>query len=281
MVNRNSYKIHILCGLPGSGKTTFVKGKRHVIDFDTINKNLREAKPELSGAERLLIALKGTVYYKTTISSEHYYDGLFTNQSQYEILVEYIEKNFKNRDIIFHFWKENREACLWNDRGRRELSSAATIKNCLLEKPDIKALSKIHQRTFLVEHEVIMKSKKDLWLDEVVWEGSEYWSGRTNMDSDSWSLGGTWGSCWDDTLHSCSPDEPLASFKEFDDLMIRICPNIGFMQYKVIYNNSVSMRTSSDHDYYGGSTSDCRYTCDLNYLYDEMVKLGLIPEEYI
>ena len=86
--------------------------------------------------------------------------------------------------------------------------------------------------------------------------------------SNTWSLGGTYGSCWDDQLHSISAEPQPASFVEFDNLIEKIDPNIGFLKYKKIYNNCVEISTYRDHDYYGGSTENAQFKCDLKKLYN-------------
>jgi hypothetical protein len=99
------------------------------------------------------------------------------------------------------------------------------------------------------------------------------------MKSDTWCLGGTTGSCWGPEKHTVSASTPPTSFKEFDDVLERVCPNITFLQYKRIYNHSVLSDTEHHSDYYGGSVEYGFYVCDLPKLYEMLVEMKLIKKE--
>jgi hypothetical protein len=51
---------------------------------------------------------------------------------------------------------------------------------------------------------------------------------------------------------------------------------ITFLQYKKIYNNCVTTDTSSESDYYGGSTSSAFYQYEVEKLYNELSDLNLV-----
>lgn len=83
---------------------------------------------------------------------------------------------------------------------------------------------------------------------------------------ESYCLGGTYGTCWNDNIGTISPDTPPSSFKKFDDFIALIDKNIPFMEYKKLSNLFTENKTYCDSDYYGGSTT---YACS----YFDMSKL--------
>ena len=106
-------------------------------------------------------------------------------------------------------------------------------------------------------------------------KGSLY--NENELRSDTWCLGGSWGDCWGNT-GMVSADEQPTEFKEFDDLLMEVCPNITLLQYKKLYNSLVSIESGCENDYYGGSTENAYYKCNLKDLYNMMIEMGLINE---
>ena len=67
-----------------------------------------------------------------------------------------------------------------------------------------------------------------------------------------WSMGGTYGSCWDDIQRQVSGDiEP--EFTEIDEVLEKLCPNITFLQYKLLMGKLLNVDETNEGDYYGGS----------------------------
>ena len=60
-------------------------------------------------------------------------DGLFLTQKDVEwVLSVYLDnpkffENFKVEKIIIDYWTPDKQACLWNDRGRRSIDSKKSI----------------------------------------------------------------------------------------------------------------------------------------------------------
>lgn len=69
-----------------------------------------------------------------------------------------------------------------------------------------------------------------------------------------WSLGGTAGNCWDDSLSEIESDsEP--EFTVLDEILEEFWPDIKYLQYKKLIKNICESGTKSDGDYYGGNTT--------------------------
>lgn len=67
----------------------------------------------------------------------------------------------------------------------------------------------------------------------------------------SWSMGGTSGSCWDDTIITVSGDtEP--NFIEIDLILDYYCPDISYVKYKIMHNKLINNDQGREGDYYGG-----------------------------
>ena len=59
---------------------------------------------------------------------------------------------------------------------------------------------------------------------------------------------------------------------------MEVCPNITLLQYKKLYNSLVSIESGCENDYYGGSTKNAYYKCNLKDLYNMLIEMGLINE---
>jgi hypothetical protein len=128
--------VKVMCGLPASGKTTFAKNiysKENIYDVYCDFDRKMKFKESFKGTDdeyfRYLLNGIDDTYLETIIL-----DGLFVNNRQYEIIVN---RFAKRADIEFHFWKENRAICLYNDLNRREENSEITIKHLPLEEPNL------------------------------------------------------------------------------------------------------------------------------------------------
>ena len=275
-------EINILMGLPGSGKSTWrIKNEpKHEYccicssfccdDYmwnDNYEYNYGRYKtiPEI---------VKHNLFINNN-SEFICIDGLFTTNSQIQEVIDVVHTclpKFRNDEdfvIVIHHWKEDREACLFNDKYRRELSSETSIKNLPLEDPKDYKFDSI-LKIKIVYHDVVRKT---------VYEGIfEPLSAFNKFDgiltSNSWTTGGTWGNCWGDK-GECEP-EPQPEFEEFDRLIERVAPNITFMKYKRLYNECVTVETDYEYDYYGGCCNKAYYKCDLRKLYDMMEEMNLI-----
>lgn len=286
-------ELHVLVGLPGSGKTTFAsqysdrvrdsygfsyvnsKAKKFadIIDYDAIYKKVGfNDKLQINKDKILKMALPRLKYDIMIL------DGLFVTQEDVEwVLSVYLDnpkftENFTVEKIIVDSWIPDKEACLWNDRGRRNIGAAFSIKIMEQEKIDVKQIEKrFGIKTKLELHSIARKPDYRIFVEENDIKSvhdSKY------LDSSTWSLGGeAWG--WDGGKHTISPDEPC-NFDEFDELIEKICPTITFLQYKKLYKNCVRMEERDNSDYYS-STREAYWRCDLKELWDMLDEMGLNP----
>jgi hypothetical protein len=181
-----------------------------------------------------------------------------------------IKDGISNRiHFVIHFWKENRELCLYNDKGRRrEKSSEISIRNLPLEYPIVNNPEIDYE---IIEHDVIAAPSLNIYFNK-------YKDSQKNdfvLTSESWSAGGSWGNCWGGS-GTISPDPVPQSFKEFDEMLEKLCPDISFMTYKKLYNETVTIEERSENDYYGGTEYRHNYKCDLEKLHKLMVELNII-----
>ena len=275
-------QLHILMGLPGSGKTTFAEEKLHenrnrtyIINGDNAYKTVTSSyvyqnKDKHNSLLYLLQnELKSAIQNKFDII---YLDGLFlTNQNILDVLKYFSDTCQMN--VTIHYWRPDRETCLKNDGGRREVSSALTIMNAKIEKPSIEWLQENTDHDAVVsikvkEHNVSLKPD---WM--------RYLRPFTNVESNtlvgsSWSEGGTCGSCYDDNLSYVEAEEPC-EFEEFDSLLSEICPTLTFIQYKKLCKICTKTCARSHYDYYGGMTTERYWVCDLQKMYEALVEMGV------
>lgn len=310
MLGGTILNVEILVGLPGSGKSFYAKKRldnyaayhqdkffgakvikqRQVyglnLDFDKYKDNYPGLKKVINFEGRFNEIF---VFHPESLVV---CDGLFlTNNAQENLVKEWVDlfnkeggkDNDNKLNIKFVYFKENREGCLSNDSYReKERRADITIKHSPLEKPDITVLKENFNQeniNFEVEEKEVYVMNKYEGLFKPL--RNEYWSkklGKDIMTSERWSTGGTWGDCWGNE-GTIGPDKAPDSFKEFDGLLEKYCPEVTFLKYKNIYSKCVTVEEDREHDYYGGTEYFNLYCCDLEKLYEMLTELGYIKED--
>lgn len=98
-----------------------------------------------------------------------------------------------------------------------------------------------------------------------------------------WMTGGiNGGSCWDDgerNLYSME-GEPEPTFSALDTILDQLCPNITYLQYRKLINDTspslVEYDSYTQNEYYGNSTTYGYKKVVLRRLWDRLNELGLI-----
>jgi len=272
-VSKTQKKITLLWGLPGSGKTTYAgeacpprTRESYVVDVDSMMRHYKGSK--------LVDAVGSEVLQRCHYFNHIIVDGLITLNAQATDVMMGIQTHPYNKyELIFEivWWGEDRESCKWNDRGRRKLDSAITIDNAPFEVPSQELALAFN----IPESRIVRKKveRKPAWK---VWAQEHGFGKEEKMKGSGWSLGGTSGSCWSDEKSHVSAEPQPASFKEFDELLTEICPNISFLAYKKLYNETVTTETSGEGDYYGGYVEHACYVCDVKKLYDMLVEMNVV-----
>lgn len=260
-------KILILMGLPASGKTSWTNNT--YLEYDgSLHLDVDEISNKTNNLDFGDILKNYCEIYEIIIL-----DGLFLMTNDIIKVISQIASKITIENITFeiHCWSENREQCLINDKQRRNIDSSITIKNAVIEYPDIKKIKQIFNnlKIQVKEHEVYNKPDWEVFAEEnnIILNDESFYS-------DSWCLGGSWRNCWGDSGQVNS--EPQPEFVELDSLLTKLCPNISFLQYKNIYNRCASIDEYGDSDYYGGSTSHARFVCHFPTLYRVLIENNLI-----
>jgi hypothetical protein len=293
MATKTLKTLHITMGLPGAGKTSwateFVKSKggsgpygrnpnAYHLEHDA-NRYSRDIDSILSDVKKYHSTYDDLIIDTLVISSA----GIKT------ILTKMKPSNYDQ--IIIHFWEPDVEACIINDHARRELSAELTIRNAVLEKPNLVNI-KNHLNyalngpmkhsapayrsipILLEEHKTYRKEDWKIFWDEVKDQNDYGYSTNPEaVTSDRWSEGGSWADCWGGG--GDIGEEDPCEFTEFKNIMNRACPGISEEQYQEVWNTCVDKDSDSDSDYYGGCAYYGFWSFKVKHLYETLVKLGL------
>lgn len=264
--------IHVLMGLPGSGKTYwaehYTRGKDFVknVNLDTAPKKYTSPATTLDKHIQIFSYSKS---YSMDYHNELILDGLFLTSTDVERILNIVEEQKELVDnIIVHYWNEDRAKCLNNDKDRRKTSSTITINNGEFIKPNISELNRKYlQNITLQEHIIIPKSEYEQFKND-------YNIKADILKSDTWSNGGVSGNCWDNSMDSFGGDSPL-EFTELDNLLEEIKPDITFLQYKEI-RSLADVDTNTEYGYYNSSESISNWEIDVKLLYDLLIDISIL-----
>ncbi len=281
-MSKKEKTVTLLYGLPGSGKSTYAKTvaddkaympKAASIDMDSIAKYIRKEYSSSNIPLKIANHLAQDAVMKLHHREHIIIDGLVTSNDSARRIFEAIkkegEKEFKiNFEIVW--WTPDREACAHNDQGRRRgTDSLNTIANLPFEEPSPQLIQEFN--VWVQRKEVVKKPQHKVWAVNNNLGDVDF------LESDTWSLGGTWRS-GDGTTGTSSPGDLPTSFTEFDKLLEEVCPLITFLQYKKVYAATVTVKQTSQSDYYGSETNYANYVCDLKKLYSMLIESGLVKE---
>lgn len=270
-------KVLILMGLPGSGKTFFAETYRETCGFYCSKQDVNHihidqmVNSRFSACKDAADAIqKG---YKRT-ARINILDGLFlTNQDVIKAIRSLPEKA---ESVEIHYWSPDKEACLYNDCGRRNKPAKAAIQGAemeLLDKDMIKEQADIETLN-VIYHKV---EKKPLWKKKVEELMVNVQDGRY-IYSETWSLGGEYGNCWDSSMTPVDGDPEPAEFTELDQILEAVCPELTIRQYKDIYREYVGIKEKYESDYYGGGITYAYYCCNLEKLFNFLEKEGILRD---
>ena len=272
-VVENGYKLIILVGLPGSGKTKFAeeliaKGERENKVYDYIGPNLVELKKRLKDIKELGLEKVLRRNLRGSIRTDEILDGCLLSGEDLKLAINTVLdcKDFEKVEI--HYWKPNKEALLHNNKYTEGDNVVAELESVNLEW--LKSETEF-PNIELIFHEIELKADYILFAEKydlrLISDGVERGKGKKYLTSDTWYLGGTSRDHDGGHYHS-SGEEPLANFDVFDDLLMEVCPTISFLQYKKLYSSTVTIETRTETDYYSDSEY-AFYSCNI----EELVKL--------
>lgn len=153
-------ELHMLIGLPGSGKTTFAKSVKNaeVLDFDYIYRECLDGLEIKVTSEKLEELLPNTLSSNIVVL-----DGLFMDQFEVEnILTLFLDwcnkKDIQIEKIIFEYWKPDKKKCLWNVKDRNSDGVNLSIELFDLGKPNRKEIeNKFKIKTELNLYTIVKK----------------------------------------------------------------------------------------------------------------------------
>jgi predicted kinase len=274
-------KVTLLYGLPASGKTFYAKLNSDeslrrpnvaVVDVDAIDRYLSNECRIIPPYDKIEAHVGRDVTMKLVNRNEVIVDGLITSVAVAKKYLAAIAKEANGLYEIHYkivWFSPDREACLWNDKGRRKQNAEQTIRNLPFEEPSEEDFKDFVVKVKLERKRVVRKPAHKAWA------GENDMGDQDTLESDTWCLGGSWCD-YNGNSGTVSPSPQPATFEEFDKLLEKVCPNITFLQYRKVYAASVTIKESSDSDYYGGTTHHAQYVCDLKKLHEALKEIGVI-----
>ena len=296
-------EVHIGMGLPGSGKTTYLQTiapKCGVTTYEGVYKKNIDL-------DSIMMNGRGSGFRYVTIDGKLSFEKLFNYATPIsfldkkciicidslcltrETVNEYLTGLYKvSQDgfpcpydgeyhIIIDQWEENREQCLENDLLRdRESKASYTIRNALYEP-----FSSVEELQNLVDELDLKFASVELVNHKVAvpeeWQIKMRRPGKPQdaryMRSESWSLGGTWGS-YTGEVSIVSPDDPKEN-EELDKFLEQHAPSITMLQYKRLIKECVELKTEEHNDYYGGTTQEQYWETDMQHVYELLTEFGV------
>lgn len=287
--------LHIMMGLPGSGKTTYVReNRKNGDDYISLdNAYTKISKFDYAGivaGERFSVSRYDVVWIDGLILTVEHLKLVLSsfiekmNELSYMFLNDPVEIN-----IVIHQFDGNREYCKNNDvkrcvcDGERSELAESTIEYVpyeIVSESDmkdisdiLKAINMIEKFTYKLEYEALTVKRYGNW-DKFF--KPTYASNPNILASETWSLGGTWCS-YDGRCGTIKPDE-TPDFSELDDILTTVCPNLSMLMYKKIYRDYVDVKQKSESDYYGGSEYIAWYEADMRGIYNYLRENNVIDE---
>jgi hypothetical protein len=256
-------ELHITVGLPASGKSTWAETKMEEWKSLDLPRVLRCV--DRQDINRAIVDMS------CSFNRDYYaiLDGLFlTNDDVLGILEIFKQYNSEIEKVTINYWKEDKENCLRNDKIRgRKLTSKATIMKAQFDTMDLNYLieNSPYKNIEVVEREVYQVTEFDEFSQDLLGyfntEGSK-------VKLESWSLGGSHGSCWNDSMATSSPDEQPEPDR-FDEIVEKLFgEDISMKKYKEIKSECLSIETEYETEYYGGYSETAYYVLDMDRLYE-------------
>lgn len=265
-------KLHIMIGLPGSGKTYYCRQFRakdplHIDHFDEnqIQKRLWDQNKRFRPMEKEKLL---SFLHKYTMRPVFLLDGLFLST---ELILE-ILADFQTwttlEEIVLDYWPENREECLRNDFHRRRTGSALSIETLSIDV-DFEAIKTAYPGLVkVVTHQVYHTPDYVLFFRPFLSEQQE--DQEKYLYSTDWSLGGTHWTYTGETAGIIDAEE-TPPFVELDQLLEKTAPNLDLSTFRRIEKECVVVEKFEDSDYYS-KVEKARYRCDLKVMYEILME---------
>ena len=136
--------------------------------------------------------------------------------------------------------------------------------------------------------DVIWKEVKKMTLEEfkelitnlkvkIKFNPNRNFDGELDIIGIKWSPGGvSGGSCWETSDPQYYEGDEKPEFKDLDIILEQVCPNISFLQYKLLTQNLIRTEKYSDEEWYGNRTDYCSNYIVVDEFYNYLLERNLL-----
>ena len=251
-------ELHILMGLPGAGKTHWA------IEFKE-EKNRGVCFP---GHVFIMHCDKGLIQ---NFPERKYIvlDGIFTTIDDIKNGIQFVSRKYNVKKVLIHRWNDDIDSCIWNDKGRRDVSAIQTIKKLNIAQLKETDFADMNIPVEIEYHCVVRKPEYlQMYIPECALTDDKRY-----IRSAEWTVNGSWHS-WNGSRGKYEKEEPV-EFEAFDELLFNIDSRFPYLLYKKIWKECVTIEEETHSDYYSYNTVNY-YQCDIEKLYKKLKEYNIL-----
>ena len=271
---------HLCMGLPGSGKTHLLTQIVKLFELIDIDGVWDPDECIHSVYERLSDTIDIIEIYQPEISNGIGLDTLILTNDQLIKVLEAISsvEGMNEFKVIIHWFKPDREACLYNDQGRRSLECDFMIRRANLEEVDQDRINELFIKTRkFKELEVFKRTvvRKPLYkrsedVSRFIYENAVFES-EDVIKSEEWIVYSDYNN-----MNIAIPEKEK-DFHELTRILNKFAPNLTPEEYKRVWS-LVTKERRTNFGYYALYYEYCVWNINLRDLFELLKEMDYVED---